>query len=595
MAGGGGGKTLEQTPTWAVAVVCFVLVAISIVIEYIIHLIGKWLKSKHKRALYEALEKIKSELMLLGFISLLLTVLQGPISNICIPASVGATWHPCSKKDEEEKYKTPSSEQHWELSSEENSRRRLLAAGGEVRRVLAAAAGDDKCAAKGKVSLVSTDGIHQLHIFIFVLAVFHVLYCITTLALGRAKMRRWKAWEEETKTIEYQFAHDPERFRFARETSFGRRHLSFWTKTPILLWIVCFFRQFIRSVPKVDYLTLRHGFIMAHLAPQSQTKFDFQKYIKRSLEEDFKVVVGISPIIWLFAVFFLLFNTHGWYSYLWLPFIPLIIILLVGTKLQVIITKMGLRIQERGEVVKGVPVVEPGDDLFWFNRPRLILFLINFVLFQNAFQLAFFAWAWYEFGLRSCFHKHVEDIAIRISMGVLIQILCSYVTLPLYALVTQMGSNMKPTIFNERVATALKKWHHTAKKNVKESRHNSAAVTPVSSRPGTPSHGMSPVHLLRGYYRSDQADSAQSTPRRSNYEFEHWDADDHDSPSHTRFHNQGGDGSSSSSYMNQIQLGHIRHDVQPVHDPRSLQMVPVPPQHEIHIEHSDFSFDRMVN
>lgn len=58
------------------------------------------------------------------------------------------------------------------------------------------------------------------------------------------------------------------------------------------------------------------------------------------------------------------------------------VILLVGTKLQVIITKMGLRIQERGEVVKGVPVVQPGDDLFWFNRPRLILYLINFVLFQ---------------------------------------------------------------------------------------------------------------------------------------------------------------------------------------------------------------------
>lgn len=58
------------------------------------------------------------------------------------------------------------------------------------------------------------------------------------------------------------------------------------------------------------------------------------------------------------------------------------IILLVGTKLQVIITKMGLRIQERGEVLKGVPVVQPGDDLFWFNRPRLILYLINFVLFQ---------------------------------------------------------------------------------------------------------------------------------------------------------------------------------------------------------------------
>ncbi|KAL5137908.1 Kinesin-like protein KIN-5B [Glycine soja] len=39
------------------------------------------------------------------------------------------------------------------------------------------------------------------------LPVFHVLYCILTLALGRAKMRRWKGWEVETKTAEYQFSH----------------------------------------------------------------------------------------------------------------------------------------------------------------------------------------------------------------------------------------------------------------------------------------------------------------------------------------------------------------------------------------------------
>ncbi|KAL0436885.1 UNVERIFIED_CONTAM: MLO-like protein 6 [Sesamum radiatum] len=520
MAGASGGRSLEQTPTWAVAVVCFVLVAISIVIEHIIHLIGKWLKSKHKRALYEALEKLKSELMLLGFISLLLTVGQGPISNICISKAVGATWHPCSKKQEVKKYPAAP-----EDLGDDNRRKLLMVeedGGGSFRRILAAG-GTDKCAAKGKVPFVSSDGIHQLHIFIFVLAVFHVLYCILTMALGGAKMRKWKAWEKETRTAEYQFSHDPERFRFARETSFGRRHLSFWSKTPVLLWIVCFFRQFVRSVPKVDYLTLRHGFIMAHLAPQSHASFDFQKYIRRSLEEDFKVVVGISPPIWFFAVLFLLFNTHGWYSYLWLPFIPLIIILLVGTKLQVIITKMGLRIQERGEVVKGVPVVQPGDDLFWFNRPRLILYLINFVLFQNAFQLAFFAWTWYEFGLKSCFHEHVEDIVIRITMGVLIQILCSYVTLPLYALVTQMGSTMKPTIFNERVATALRNWHHTAKKHIKQSKH-SAPTTPLSSRPATPSHGMSPVHLLR-HYKSEMTDSLETSPRKSNYDMDQWESE----------------------------------------------------------------------
>jgi mlo protein len=58
------------------------------------------------------------------------------------------------------------------------------------------------------------------------------------------------------------------------------------------------------------------------------------------------------------------------------------VILLVGTQLQVIITKMGLRIQERGDVIKGTPVVQPGDDLFWFGHPRFLLYLIHFVLFQ---------------------------------------------------------------------------------------------------------------------------------------------------------------------------------------------------------------------
>lgn len=290
---------------------------------------------------------------------------------------------------------------------------------------------------------------------------------------------------------------DPVRFRFARETSFGRRHLNFWARSPILLWIVCFFRQFLRSVPKVDYLTLRHGFITAHLAPRSQTKFDFQTYIKRSLEEDFKVVVGISPTIWFFAVLFLLFNTYGWYSYLWLPFIPLIVILSVSTKLQVVITQMGLRIQGT-QVVRGTPVVQPGDDLFWFNHPRLLLYLINFVLFQNAFQFAFFAWTWYEFGLKSCFHKYPEDLILRITMWAIVQFFCSYVTLPLYALVTQMGTTMRPTIFNERLAKALRNWHHTAKQHVKQNRH-SGTVTPATSAPGTPSHTISPVHPLHDY------------------------------------------------------------------------------------------------
>ncbi|CAM8966708.1 unnamed protein product [Rhodiola kirilowii] len=548
-------RTLEGTPTWAVAVVCFALVAISLVIEKLIHHLEHFLKKKNKPALVEALEKIKAELMLLGFISLLLVVLGGPISQICIPENLGNSWRPCAGELDEKKVEKGYK--------------------------------NDYCTKKGKLALVSSYGIHQLHIFIFVLALFHVTYCIMTLGFGSIKMKKWKTWEDETKTIEYQYSNDPERFRFARDTSFGRRHLNSWSRTTILLWIQCFFRQFFQSVTKVDYLTLRHGFIAAHLAPGTETRFDFQKYIRRSLEEDFKIVVGISPAIWFMAVLFFLTHTNGTYSYLWFPFIPLIIILSVSTKLQVIITRMGLRIQERGDVVKGTPVVQPGDDLFWFNNPKFMLFCIHFCLFLNAFQLAFFAWSWYEFGLISCYHKTKADVAIRISMGVLVQLLCSYTTLPLYALVTQMGSSMKSTIFDDRVATALKSWHKTAKKHTKQSKH-SESTTPLTSRPGTPTHGgsQSPMHLLHNFR---QIESYPTTPTR------------HHGDNNNQWERDGSYSPHKDEDSHHTQFAQRSEQAQPGYESGVIQLPPGPvpfrtgQQHEINIGESDFSFEKSPN
>lgn len=586
MAGASAGRSLEQTPTWALATVCFVLIAISIVVERSLHKIEQWFVKKHKRALFESLEKIKSELMLMGFISLLLTVGTTPITQICISESIASTWHPCSKQSEETS------------NNGEIGRRRRLLHWSDMgdRRVLAGSSSDsNKCAEKGKVSFMSYDGVHQLHIFIFALAVSHVLNSILTIALGRLKMRSWKQWETEPKTAAYKSSHDSKRFRLARDTSFGRRHMSFWSKSPILLWIVCFFRQFVRSVPKVDYLTLRHGFIIAHLAADAHSSFDFSKYINRSLEEDFKVVVGISPAIWLFAVAFLLLNTHGWFAYLWLPFVPLIIVLLVGTKLQEIVTIMGLKIQDRGKVIKGVPVVEPGDDLFWFNRPRLLLYLLNFVLFQNAFQLAFFTWTAYQFGLKSCFHEHMEDLIIRITTGVLIQILCSYVTLPLYALVTQMGSTMRPTIFNDRIATALKNWHHTARKHIKENK-KSGQGTPLSSRPSTPStvHNLSPIHLLGHYPRSTDSLQQTSPSRLSYLNNEICDVDGAPSPTYPMSGDITGHHEIELSYM-------YAEGMDQVEEPSLLDVTlcsadAIQNQNEVMIRVSkDFSFDKRPN
>ncbi|KAK6922494.1 Mlo-related protein [Dillenia turbinata] len=121
-------------------------------------------------------------------------------------------------------------------------KRKLLSYAAQTlsHRALAAAAEDNYCskyAWPDKVPMISQSGLHQLHIFIFMLAVFHVLYSVVTMALEQAKMKKWKAWEQETSSLEYQFNNDPLRFRFTHQTSFVRRHSGFST-APGLRWIV---------------------------------------------------------------------------------------------------------------------------------------------------------------------------------------------------------------------------------------------------------------------------------------------------------------------------------------------------------------------
>ncbi|ESW28254.1 hypothetical protein PHAVU_003G271300 [Phaseolus vulgaris] len=442
-----GSKDLDQTPTWAVACVCTVFILISLTLEKSLHKVGTWLQEKHKKALLEALEKVKAELMILGFLSLLLTFGQSYIVRICIPTDVADKLLPC-----------PLVGTDRESSSEEEHRRKLLS---YERRYLSDDATPYQCKKGDHQPLISVNGLHQLHILIFFLAVLHVFYSAITMLLGRLKIRGWKAWEEETSSHGYEFANDPSRFRLTHETSFVRAHASFWTRYSIFFYIGCFFRQFYRSVGKADYLALRNGFITVHLAPGS--KFNFQKYIKRSLEDDFKVVVGVSPVLWASFVVFLLLNVNGWHAMFWASLIPVVIILAVGTKLQVTLAKMAIEITERHAVVQGIPLVQGSDRYFWFGRPQLVLHLIHFALFQNAFQITYFLWIWYSFGLRNCFHADYKLAIVKVALGLAALCLCSYITLPLYALVTQMGSRMKKSIFDEQTSKAIKKWRMAVK------------------------------------------------------------------------------------------------------------------------------------
>ena len=44
---------------------------------------------------------------------------------------------------------------------------------------------------QGKVPLLSLEALHQLHIFIFVLALVHVIFCVSTMFLGGVRVIYW--------------------------------------------------------------------------------------------------------------------------------------------------------------------------------------------------------------------------------------------------------------------------------------------------------------------------------------------------------------------------------------------------------------------
>lgn len=121
------------------------------------------------------------ELLQLGFISLLLTVGENPIANICIPKSTGETFLPCSD---------PSNDSPEEAKCEEQVDSTM----GSIKCL------SDICfwilfdslwmmfLEQGMVSLLSRQGMKELQYLIFVLAFFHSLSCILTFGLGMAKV-----------------------------------------------------------------------------------------------------------------------------------------------------------------------------------------------------------------------------------------------------------------------------------------------------------------------------------------------------------------------------------------------------------------------
>lgn len=91
--------------------------------------------------------------------------------------------------------------------------------------------------------------------------------------------------------------------------------------------------------------------------------------------------------------YFIYFKQHEWRDCIfffvlsWLHsclplYFPLKIVLVVGTKLEVTITKMCVESCKENPVTQGTFLVNPSDSYFWFGRPDWLLHLLQLILIQ---------------------------------------------------------------------------------------------------------------------------------------------------------------------------------------------------------------------
>ena len=338
MAGGAGGG-------WSAAKghelggLFLALALLSVALSRVNVVVGRSLRRRKRSAMLHVFEHLQLELMLLGTLSLVLTALQDALMKICV--------------------------------KEEGSH------------------GTDECP-NGEGPLWSATTLHQTHIFIFILACTHVSYVAVSTYVCSWKLRQWRRWETEGEVKVH-----------ALNPKINPRNA---TGMVNLVWRA-FWSQFRFAVDKGMYLSLRRLFLERTGATHD---FNFYDYLRESMEEDMSSLIGMTVMMWSMATIFV---TVPQALFLSAGIVCLGVMLFVGTMLESVALRLAQAAYERfadeNELeelaeeeldisIEKSPTVRrrelrkeiDSQNFFWLGRPRLLLKVYQFVLFENAISLS---------------------------------------------------------------------------------------------------------------------------------------------------------------------------------------------------------------
>ncbi|RVX16732.1 MLO-like protein 4 [Vitis vinifera] len=502
-------RSLAETPTWAFATVVAVMVAFGFFFHFSLKHFKKWLEKTKRKSLLAALEKMKDELMLFGLLSLLMGHWTLFVAKICVKTSVlSSRFYPCVLESDikplehiivsDSNYFNDSAFPD-ELTTRHNYCPKIqeqliewkLVA---PRVVLLKIFTPNKTGFSillGQESFASYESLEQLHRLLFVLGVIHVSYSFVTIALAMIKIYSWRRWEDQAKSMAIQ----------GLQALFQPPVLEFYKSSRLHG-----FALGLHNCKHMDFI--------CHMTSITICSEAWRKNFGISLALGATSLLYFGVPLWIYAISCIFLNFHGplseclndsWklnssMSFTWvkeLEFTAIFAIapihsdtimgcvrkIYIDTSLAVELTSrvwtvlihnqepmllLAFLPSSNFEIMDTSPQlgnhqVKLRDELFWFGRPKLLLWLIQLISFQNAFEMSTFIWSLWEIRGPSCFMENRNFAVIRLIFGVVSQFWCSFITFPLYVIITQMGSRFKKTIMSENVRKSLHGWQRRVK------------------------------------------------------------------------------------------------------------------------------------
>jgi len=485
----GAGVDFQSTEGWRLALVFFVFITISLILEKALHRLHHFFHKTKRLGLTLTLKAMEEELMILGFISLSLIGFEDAIMTICVPLSIsqcGASINECGFGTETGCGKVTGDYNKSVGSVNASGRRQLGGGGGDGYQYIVSVQGDSAfCGGDPNLApFIEPRALHECHIFIFVFAMVHLLYNTVNMRLCLRKVDTWEEWH----TGGVKLLNDTLQAKTPRPQNGDSETPAEISAAPSM------FNHMTQGLDLFVFLVLRKVFQVQHDLPAD---FNFHKYIKWSTGKEFSKAVGMTWWMWAITIAYVFADTLGisW-LHVAIPLLALALSVACGLKLSFIALSIAktawseideddngaldeeelmqldysdTTLSDRGLWVAASSSPRAGteesfekedqrllhDGLFWFGDPRIMLRIVHFTMFQNGLTLAYMVFYGLMSGKEVCYMNHMGQwLWVMLFLVVAQLIHSSVVTLPLFSIISQMSDTLDTQIID-----ALEKEH----------------------------------------------------------------------------------------------------------------------------------------